>query len=690
MAKPDGQGEPVIPYGVCYYPEHWPRNRWATDARMMAECKFNVVRVGEFAWSKFEPEPGKYDFAWMDEAMELLAKEGIRTVMGTPTGGVPPWFTSAHPDSLIVKRSGEKAAPINRYFTCFHHPDFIEASRRMVEAQVEHYASDPRVIGWHIHNELGGNRCHCERCRGAFQQWLKERYGSVAELNRRWGTMFWSQVYNDWSEVPVPIATHYNANPGLALAWERFSMDVFYRYAKMQADIIRAKAGSRWVSTNLRSQVHEQWISTNIDPHDARLFDLLDRVGYNNYPHAWDGMDDAVNSYHLDGIRPPSARLNPFDFEQRGGQPGWDLVSRLSRPGEMRLLAWHPFAHGTDGMTYFRWRVAWFGHENLWGGIVRHDGAFHPNVQPSARKVGEELEKAGPLMAGSRVESQVAFLRSQDSVWALARQPQQERLNYDKHLVDYYRAGIRFGVNMDVVEAGEELDRYRVLVMVMHYVMTPALADRLRRFVEKGGVLLATFRSAVVDQDVAVPEQEAPVWLQDVFGAKVEAYDVQEIERYGTRPNDPPGRLRLASTLGGGTAKAHSWYDLLSLDRAETLATYDTEFYRGTPAITRKKLAKGWAVYMGTASEPKVYSALFRHACGLAHVKPLARVPEGVEVRERTGADARLRFLLNFAAEGKSVANGPGWTDVFTGKKSPSLIRLGPRGVAVLQRPLPG
>jgi beta-galactosidase len=653
---------------------------------MMAECNFNVVRVGEFAWSAFEPEPGRYDFSWMDEAMDHLARNGIKVIMGTPTGGVPPWFTAKYPDSLIVKRSGLRAEPVNRYYTCFNHPEFIATARRLVEAQVDHYAGDPRITGWHIHNELGGTRCFCGRCKTVFQAWLKEKYGTIAELNRRWGTMFWSHVYSDWSEIPMPLDTHNNASPSQYLAYERFSMEVMYRFAGWQSEIIRKKVGERWVSTNLRCKVHEKWISTNIDPHDYRLFGLMDCVGYNNYPHAWDNNDDAVNSMRLDGIRPPSARLNPFDFEQRGGQPGWDLVSRLSRPGEMRLLAWQPLAHGTDGLTYFRWRIAWFGHENLWGGIVRHDGTFHPNVQPAARLIGAELKKVGGILHGSRVESEVAMIRSADSVWALSRQPQQETLNYDAHMLDYYREGIRFGVNMDVVEGIEDLERYKVLIMVLHYVMTPALADRLHKFVEKGGVLLGTFRSAVVDDDVVIPEQEAPVWMQDLFGAKVEAYDVQEISRYNTNPKDAPGRIRLTAALGGGKALAHTWYDLLSLDRAEPLAFYDTDFYRGTPAISEKRFGKGRAIYIGTASEPKVYRALFRRACKLAGVKPLAQVPEGVEVRERTKGDTRLRFLLNYTKEAKSVRNGPGWTDLLTGKKAPTTVRLPMKGVGIFRK----
>ncbi len=164
----------MVLYGVDYYPEHWPVSRWETDARMMSDCGFNVVRVGEFAWSRFEPHPGKYDFAWMDEALGILSKRGIKAIMGTPTGGVPPWFTAANPDSLIVDAHGHRAGAVNRYFTCFNHDRFLDASRAIVEAQVEHYAEDKRVVGWHLHNELGGNRCYCDRCRGDFVEWLKK------------------------------------------------------------------------------------------------------------------------------------------------------------------------------------------------------------------------------------------------------------------------------------------------------------------------------------------------------------------------------------------------------------------------------------------------------------------------------------------------------------------------------------
>jgi beta-galactosidase len=215
--------------------------------------------------------------------------------------------------------------------------------------------------------------------------------------------------------------------------------------------------------------------------------------------------------------------------------------------------------------------------------------------------------------------------------------------------------------------------------------MSQALAERLHRFVERGGVLLMTFRSAVVDDDVTVPEQEAPVWLQDLFGVKVEAYDVQEIERYGSMLDDPPGRIRIVDkALGRGAARVHTWYDLIALHGAKAMAVYAAGFYKGTPAIAARRHGRGYAVYVGCATESKLYEALFAYCAKLAGVAPLARVPAGVEVRERGVHAGVLRFYLNYTTRAVRVKCDPGFTDVLTGRRVPSVMKLPGYGVAVL------
>ena len=68
----------------------------------------------------------------------------------------------------------------------------------------EHFKNNPCVIGWQIDNELGNSHedlCMCENCRNAFGKWLQEKYGNIETLNEAWGTVFWSQTYDDFEPV---------------------------------------------------------------------------------------------------------------------------------------------------------------------------------------------------------------------------------------------------------------------------------------------------------------------------------------------------------------------------------------------------------------------------------------------------------------------------------------------------------
>ena len=78
-----------IHFGVDYYPEHWPRERWETDAKLMQEMGVQVVRMAEFSWFKMEPSEGNFDFEWLEEAVALLDKYGIKSILGTPSAAPP-------------------------------------------------------------------------------------------------------------------------------------------------------------------------------------------------------------------------------------------------------------------------------------------------------------------------------------------------------------------------------------------------------------------------------------------------------------------------------------------------------------------------------------------------------------------------------------------------------------------------
>ena len=263
-------------FGVDYYPEHWPPERWETDARLMEEAGINVVRLAEFAWSYLEPRPGHYDFGWLDRALEILNRHGIQAVLGTPTASPTPWVMSMYADAYRVPESGQRQAYGNRREYCPTHPGYRECGRLVTRAMAVHYAGHPGVIGWQIDNEFG-DRCYCPICRASFQTWLQKRYGTLDALNAAWGTVFWSHVYTDWSQVPVPVAPGGVPNPGLALDYRRYMSDAYVTFQQEQVDILRQCCPGQFITHNFMGFGYEQ----------LNYFDLarsLDIVAWDNYP----------------------------------------------------------------------------------------------------------------------------------------------------------------------------------------------------------------------------------------------------------------------------------------------------------------------------------------------------------------------------------------------------------------------
>ena len=243
--------------GMAYYPEHWPKERWPIDAQLMREAHIQAARMGEFAWSRFEPREGELHWEWMDEAIELLASYGIKTILCTPTATPPAWLVRKHPEIQPRDSNGLLSKPFgSRRHYCPNVEIYREYSRKITTAMAQHYGNNPNVIGWQIDNEMGNvydlakGRCYCESCRQAFIEWLKSRYDSLQALNEAWGTVFWSQEYSDWDEIVLPTrgTSGEGLNPSHVLAYYRFFSDSWASYTKPQADILREHAeisGSR-------------------------------------------------------------------------------------------------------------------------------------------------------------------------------------------------------------------------------------------------------------------------------------------------------------------------------------------------------------------------------------------------------------------------------------------------------------
>jgi beta-galactosidase len=661
-------------FGVDYYPEQWPEERWPEDASLMAGADINLVRLAEFAWSFLEPSPGRFVFDWLDRALEILDAHGIKAMLGTPTASPPPWVMSMLPDAYRVLASGQRRTYGNRREYCPSHPGYRERGRTITEAMAEHYADHPAIVGWQIDNELG-ERCYCQRCQTAFQSWLQNKYGSLNTLNNAWGTAFWSHVYTEWSQIPVPLETGGVPNPGLDLDYRRLMSDTYVSFQQEQVDILRRICPQHLITHNMMGFHYD-----GIDYYD--LAQALDVVTWDNYLRtSWSRdteVDAAASALGHDTMR-GLKQQNFWLMEQQSGCGGWQEVGLVPRPGEMRLWTYQAIAHGADAIVYFRWRTARFGTEQFWHGVLEHHGQPRRRYR-ELQQIGAELARLGQGLLGAESRAQVAMILSYDSRFAFQGQPNHSGFQYPSLFRSYYAALHRRNIGIDIVPPGADLDQYRLVFAPALYVLDDRSAASLRRYVENGGTLVVTSRSGVKNEANATVNAPLPGLLADVCGVEVEEYDALHPDvnvPLAWEETGPASRLR--------DVGASLWCDILAPSSAQIIARYRGEFYAQRAAITLNRFGQGHAVYVGSLGDLDLHNAVVEWAVQIASVLPALVTPRGVEATERWQDGQRLLFLLNHADEAREIRLSHAMTDLLSEQSVDGQVTLEPKGVMVLR-----
>ena len=647
-------------FGVDYYPEHWDRSEWENQAKLMREGGFNTVRMGEFAWKLFERREGEFDFSFLDEAIEVLAKEGIKTILGTPTAAPPKWLVTKY-DVLLRDKYGRKREWGSRRECCSNSPDYIEKSKIIVREMAKHYKDNENVIAYQIDNEFGchdSTRCYCEHCKKAFSKWLEEKYKTIENLNEKWGTVFWSLQYDSFDEVILPGYTSCEGtygnlwahNPALDLEFSRFSSDSWVKYQKMQIDILREYT-SVPVTHNLMG--HHSSIDYYKLSHD------LDFVSWDNYPdNQWGTSEyEYVSMAHeiMRGVKDK----NFIVMEEQAGAAGWDIVGQTPRPGQLRLWTYQALAHGGEGMVYFRFRSALFGMEQYWHGVLDHDGVPRRRFY-ELQKTGKELQRLEKYFVDNKNNYDVLIEKSYDNLWAHGIKSHAKGYNYENHLYSFYKANADKNV-MCAVSRGD-YDRYKVVYLPAYNIVEDGKVEKLTEYVKNGGTLVLTFRSGVRGDSNEIKPLALPGVFSELAGISVDDFDA---------PRRP------VKIKGKAQGNANIWCDIITPKTAKTIATYDSEYYKGNGAITQNEYGKGRVFYIGCDLDGEAMAELVGYINETANVNTVS-APYGVEVIRRNDCT----ILLNHNEEETEV-NVKGYSVLneceFTGK-------LDGYGVEVLKR----
>lgn len=629
-------------FGVDYYPEHWPEENWDVDVQLMSEAGFNIVRLAEFAWAKMEPQQGVFDFDWLDRAIRIFHKKDISVILGTPTASPPPWLAHKTPDILRVREDGLRVGFGTRRINCPTHPLYRECSRSITTAMAEHYASNPAVIGWQTDNEFG-DRCYCPVCLTSFQNWLKQHYGTLDELNRRCGTIFWSQTYRDWCEIPLPLNTSgAPPNPSLALDFKRFISDAYVLFQQEQIDILRSKCPSHFITHDMMGFGYD-----GLD-----YFDLarpLDFVSWNNYPigfwHKWayTPASPALSHAAMRGLK----NKNFWVMEQQAGPTGWQTLSSTPRPGVLRLWAYQSIAHGAEGVVFFRWRTARFGAEQYWHGLLEHDGRAGRRYH-EIKQMGAELKQVGAQIFGAETQSKVAILQSYEARFAFQVQGNSDGFGYEKQISQIHAVLWKRNVSVDVISPADELTKYDLVIAPCLHILTDDIAANLRNYVHNGGTLVVTPRTGVKDAANVVVNQPLPGLISDVLGVIVEEYDAIT----------PDLRQAISFDLGeltGQNLPVQTWCDILVPQGAEVIARYVNDYYAGRPAVTRNNFGQGHALYLGALGTDAFYEAVLGWLLKQKNIQSDIEAPAGVEISKRSHGLQSIYFVLNFNASSQSI-----------------------------------
>lgn len=651
-------------FGAAWYPEHWPPERWAEDIRLMKEAHFTVVRMAEFAWSTLEPAEGQFRFEWLERAIEMLAEAGIQVVLGTPTAAPPAWLVTRYPETLAVDEHGRRVQLGNRCHYCVNAPEMHRAARRIVRAMAEHFGRHPQVIGWQIDNEY--NRvCYCDHCRTCFQDFLRQEYGTLDELNARWTTAYWSQTYSDWEQIPLPIGPH---NPGLMLAFRRFVTRSYRNFQQAQLEELRPHlAASVWVTHNFMN-----WFG-GFDHYElSRDLDLA----------SWDwyilsGHHDPLQSGAAHDLVRGYKRKNFWLMETQPGHINWSNPNNALYKMEARAMAWHAVAHGADALLYWQWRAALNGQEQYHGTLIDQSGRPRPFYE-EAQLIGAEFARVSDLVIGSTVQARTAILNCYESRWSIEFERHNRAFDYVTHLEHWYRPLTARNLEIDILSADEPLEGYQLVIAPALIVLDERRVETLRAFVQRGGRLVLTLRTGMKDRHNAMLPSRPPGALAELAGVEVEEY-------YSLEAPIPVG-----GKLFQGTASL--WAErlrLLGQPFTTVIARYGASngWLDDQPAVVVNPYGSGFVYTVGAWLDERSQDTLVRQILLNTSLKPF-ETPSGVEARVRIRPEGtRLYFLINHSREEKTVILPWPATDHLTGQSfQAGALALYPYAVALLTR----
>ncbi len=666
---------PHFLHGGDYSPEQWKATPeiWDADMRLMREANCNEMTMGIFSWAELETDDGEFDFSWLDRMMDEVYKNGGRVVLATPSASLPQWLAEKHPEVLRTLEDGRRVEYFGRQKHCYTSRIYRERVRLINEKLAERYADHPALALWHISNEYHGT-CFCENCVAAFRDWLKKKYGSIERLNAAWWNGFWGHRKNSFDMINPPRDVWgENSSSGLKLDWKRFTSESIIDFAREEIAAIR-KYSSKPITTNC--------MGTYSGFDHKRMAAMMDVHSNDFYPD-WSSSDDAMlyisfNSAFCRGLkggRPfmvmesaPGAAMGYMDFE------------RIKSSEEQLLEAMALVGCGADTVQYFQWRKGRGAVERFHGAVVDHYGRSDTRVFSAVKRTGEVLSRLDGVL-GTGIRSEVALLHDYDTRWSFSddagdfwNDPQ----GYIGMMKDEFHALLSENVSADIVGFGDDLSKYKLLILTLPYMMSEEKAARISDFVRRGGILITTPLTAVSDEDMLCCLGGVPGFgLTEVFGLRVEEVDRPCSDRDGSQN----------SVIYGGNEYPVCGISEVTADLgAAVLGEYTGRYYKGSGAVFANGCGEGRAYYVAFTPDRDFWRAFLSDMIREHEISRTSDIgcDDGVMITHREGDGEHYFFVLNRTREEKRVSLDREYTELVERRRVSGEAILPPLGVMIL------
>ena len=662
-----------ILYGGDYNPEQWPEEVWAQDMRLFKEAHIDVVTLNVFSWALLQPSEDVYDFSMLDRIMELVRENGLKVCLATSTAAHPAWMARKYPDILRTEKNGMKRKFGSRHNSCPNSQSYRRFASLLVEKLAEHCKDDENIVCWHISNEFGGE-CYCENCERKFREWVKQKYGTIENVNKAWNMNFWSHTLYDFDDIVTPdlrseefdwdgLRTNFQ---GISLDYARFNSDSILECFNLEKKILKKYTPQIPVTTNLMGMYkcldYQKW---------ARDMDF---ISWDNYPaYNASPFEPALTHDLMRGLK----QGKPFALmEQTASVSNWHLYCKQKRPGVMRLLSYQAVAHGADAVMFFQMRRSIGACEKYHGAIIDHVGTSDTRVFREITELGKELEILQDATLGARTDAKVCIVFDWDNWWAseLSAGPSRS-LSYIEQVKAYYYALWRHHISVDFVGVTDDLTKYGMVIAPMHYMCKNGFDTKVREYVKAGGVFVTTTFSGYVDDNDLVVLGGYPGRLRDILGIWVEELDAL--------PPDEQNRF----IYKGREYVAGILCDVMHAEGAKIQASFEDDYYAGYPVLTKNTYGKGTAYYVGTISDNAFYSDYLWDICVEHGIKPVLECDEDLEVTERSSEKGRYLFVLNHSDAEKQIKAPESMKDIIsgTGYVAGDMVNLKGKDVKILK-----